>query len=179
MARKNTIRTSEHPYHITSRSNNQEWLYIPQEEVWSYFNLYLEEGKEKYGIIKHAVVLMSNHYHLLITTPEANIDQFMRFFNQSLGKAIARRANRINRIFGAPYKWNLIQRDSYYLNVLRYIYQNPVRAKLVERCEDYCYSDLKENRDELKIEWLNALPSIKEYESMRINLRRYVVSTDE
>ena len=131
MPRKKLIRNSEHPYHITSRSNNKEWFFIPLEDVWRYSRETLLLGQKKFGVKVEAFVLMTNHYHMLISTPAANIDQFMQYFNKNLGKKISRHGGRINRIFGAPYKWSIIMSQSYYLNVLRYIYQNPMRAKLV------------------------------------------------
>jgi putative transposase len=121
MPRQQLVRTSEYPYHVTSRANNKEWFYIPLGDVWRYMEEHLESGKVEYKVELYAAVLMSNHYHLLLSTPNCNIDQFMRFFNQALGKSISKQAGRINRIFGAPYKWNLIRRESYYYNVLRYI----------------------------------------------------------
>ena len=66
----------------------------------------------------------------------------MKFFNQNLGRSIARSANRINRIFGSPYRWSIIDTDNYYFNVYRYVYQNPVRAQLIDRIEKYSYSTL-------------------------------------
>src|SRR5690606_30269968 len=108
MPRKPLIRSSDCPYHVTSRSNNKEWLYIPIQDVWTYSQEFLAKGQKEFNVQVLAFVLMSNHYHLCIQTPNSNIDKFMRFFNQSLGKAISRQADRINRIFGASYKWTLI-----------------------------------------------------------------------
>jgi len=186
MSRKRLIRTNQYPYHITSRSNNKEWFYIPIEDVWVYFQKHLKWGCSKFNVHIHAFVLMSNHYHMLLETPEANLDQFMRFFNQSLGKSIAHQADRINRIFGAPYKWSLIQKDQYYGNVYRYIYQNPLRAGLVNYFEDYQYSSLYQkklspliSRQSIRIEnpidyeWLNSQPGELVNSSIKRGLKRF------
>lgn len=177
MPRKKLIRSSEHPYHVTSRSNNKEWFYIDIDKVWYFSQKILEEGTQKFNVNIEAFVLMSNHYHMLLQTPEANIDQFMKYLNQNLGKSIAREAGRINRIFGAPYKWSLIQSNTYYQNVLRYIYQNPLRANIVTDCQDYPYSDLMVKHPEL-LEWVNTPLNEYDQEKTRKNLRKKVISND-
>ena len=176
MPRKNLIRTDCHPYHITSRSNNKEWFYIPIDEVWKFCQLLIVEGQKKYKVSVDAFVLMNNHYHMLIYTPEANIDKFMQFFNKNLAQNIARHAGRINRIFAANYKWTVIQSQDYYLNVVRYIYQNPIRANLVEKIEDYLYCDYlqKYHHHEFSF-WINQNISDVELESTKKKLRRFVI----
>jgi putative transposase len=178
MPRKPLIRSSEHFYHITARSNNKEWFYIPSNDVWIYARKLLIEGRARFGIQVQAFVLMSNHYHMLILTPNANLDKFMQYFNRSLGRSIARHAGRINRIFGASYKWNLIISESYYRNLLRYIYQNPLCAGLVTRCEEYPYSDLTEKNicpDLLK--WFNQAMSESECKHTKRRLREVIIDT--
>ena len=177
MPRKKLIRCSEFPYHVTSRSNNKEWFYISISDVWGYCEELLEEGKQDFGVEVDAFVLMSNHYHMCLKTPRSNIDKFMRFFNKKLGERISRQAGRINRIFGAPYNWSLIMRENYYKNVIRYIYQNPLRAGIIERCELYPFSDLAgKNYCSEKIEWLNTSLSTYECERTAKNLRKFEIN---
>lgn len=176
MPRKRLIRTHRYPYHVTTRSNNQEWFYIPMDEVWKYAKAVLFDGAQRYNVKIDAFVLMSNHYHLCIYTPDANIDRFMQFFNKRLGQRISRHASRINRIFGAPYKWSLIQNDHYYSNVIRYIYQNPLRAGLCVRCEDYPYSDLtRVTRSKDWMEWVNSPMVEYNVKRTKVNLKRFEV----
>ena len=170
------IRSSQFPYHITSRSNNKEWFYIPTQDVWKYSLELLSQGHNKFEVKLDAFVLMSNHYHMCVYTPQANIDEFMQFFNKNLGTKISRQAGRINRIFGAQYKWNIIRDDNYYQHVIRYIYQNPLRAGLVTKCEDYPYSDImKQGFGRQEIEWMNSFLPIKESNSITKKLRRFEV----
>ncbi len=180
MPRKQLVRSADYPYHITSRSNNREWFYIASSDVWLFAQKLLTEAKERFSVEVEAFVLMNNHYHLLIRTPNANVDQVMHFFNKNLGQAIARQAGRINRIFGASYKWNLIVSQSYFLNVKRYIYQNPIRAGLTARCEDYPYSDLSDkiksgDVEKHMLDWFNARVSEWEQERTKKKLRRYFI----
>lgn len=174
MPRKNLIRTNLHPYHITTRSNNKEWFYIPIQDVWKFCEELIKEGEIEFNVKIEAFVLMNNHYHLCLYTPDENLDRFMRFFNKGLSEKISRQAGRINRIFGAPYKWTLIKNERYFYNVLRYIYQNPLRAGIMRRCEDYPYSDIsKKIKDRALIDWFNQLACKYELERTRKNLKRY------
>jgi putative transposase len=142
MTRKNLIRSSEFPYHVTIRSNNKEWFDLPRDVVWSICLAGLTRANFKYPVKIEAFVLMSNHYHLLLYTPNADLDKFMNAFNTYLSKEIRIRTRRINRIFADRYNWKLINNNTYYMTVLRYIFQNPLRANLVAKCQDYPYSTL-------------------------------------
>ncbi len=140
MARKALIRTSEYPYHVVNRCNNKEEFPIGLHDLWPIFLKTLCETKYKFPLEVECFVLMNNHYHLLLRTPECNLDTIMHYFNMKLSRRIAIFSGRINRIFGARYKWSLIMNDIYYSNVYKYIYQNPMRAGLTSRVEDYPYS---------------------------------------
>jgi len=148
MVRKKLIHTNEFPYHITARSNNKEFFYLPTRIVWEICCEQLRLAGELYNIKVYQFVLMSNHYHLLVRTPDLNIDKFMHYFQRSVAREINLRANRINHVFGGPYRWSVVQNKSYLSYVIRYIFQNPVRAGIVENFEDYAYSTLHFNFDE-------------------------------
>ena len=142
MPRKNLIRSNSQPYHVTSRANNKEWFTLPMEDVWELTKKCLKEANEKHRIELISFVLMSNHYHMLVKTPEGNLDKFMYEFNKRLAQNLRDSSGRINHIFGGRYKWCLIQSQTYFLNCYRYVYQNPIRAELAIRCENYPYSSL-------------------------------------
>jgi putative transposase len=144
MARKQLIRTNKFPYHVTTRTNNKEWFKIPLDEVWVISQRALKECTKKVPVEVHAFVLMNNHYHMILTTPDENIDIFMRHFNKYLSDEINKYTGVINRKFGTPYKWSLINSKAYLYNVFRYIFRNPLRAYVVGRCEDYKYSSIND-----------------------------------
>jgi len=189
MPRKPLIRTNEFPYHINCRTNNKEWFPIPLGEVWEIFVEELDYLAKKHDLKIVCFVLMSNHYHLVLFTPKGNIDQVMRSLNVSLSKRINFKAQKINRLFGGRYKWSVVKNRMYFLNVYRYVYQNPIRAKLCKRVSDYPFSssaesirfyerlydkqdklnELFENRYEID-KWLNSLPSFLENESIKKGL---------
>ncbi|EQC48754.1 transposase IS200-like protein [Bacteriovorax sp. BSW11_IV] len=142
MPRKKLIRTNLYPYHVTIRCNNKEWFDVPLHIVWNICKRALCRANSKHPVKVQAFVLMSNHYHLMIWTPLANIDKFMFELNRSISFEIRSKTGRINRIFGDRYKWTLIDNSDYYSVVLRYIYQNPIKKGIVEICEDYPFSTL-------------------------------------
>jgi putative transposase len=80
MPRPHLFRTDSFAYHVTTRSNNKEWFYISSKKCWSIFKETLCATAERYGIYIHSLVLMSNHFHLLLSTPQKNLDISMQYF---------------------------------------------------------------------------------------------------
>jgi putative transposase len=179
MPRKLLIRTDSHPYHVCSRSNNKEKFYLELHELWPLCIEYLIEGQKKFEVIVDAFVLMPNHYHMLVYTPRANIDKFMHFFNHSLARAIINRTGHINRVFRGSYRWNLIKPENYYLNVIRYIYQNPIRAGLCERVDQYPYSDyIWQSKHHQYRDWFNQRLNQYDLCETKKKLKRKVIELD-
>jgi putative transposase len=112
-------------------------------------------------------------------------------FNKRLALKIQNESGVINQIFGGRYKWCLIQSQQYLANCFRYVYQNPVRAGVVARCEDYPYSTLQNClgispfsipihdrfgfKDDYGLRWLNELINDYEVNSLKKNLAKYVL----
>jgi len=129
-------------YHVTARGNERRSIYYSKSDYES-FKQYLLEAKKKYNCIFHCYVLMGNHYHLLIETPQANLNKIMHYINGSYTTYINIRRNRSGHLFQGRYKAILVDKDSYLMQLSRYIHLNPVRAKLTEKPEDYPYSSYK------------------------------------
>jgi putative transposase len=142
MPRKQLIRSHILPYHVTSRSNNKKWFSLPLEQVWKICTDSLKEAHEKHNVEIISFVLMSNHYHMIVRTPEGNLDLFMYEFNKRVAQKLKVSSENINHILGGRYKWCLIQSQKYLGNCYRYVYQNPRRALITDRCENYPYSTL-------------------------------------
>ena len=83
---------------------------------------------------------MTNHYHLLIETPEKNLCKIMHYLNSSYTTYINIKRKRSGHLFQGRYKAILVDRDSYLLELSRYLHMNPVRANMAERPEDYPHS---------------------------------------
>ncbi len=128
--------------------------------VWSVFADYLHFIWRAYDVRIHSFVLMNNHFHMLISTPEGNLDIAMNYLMREVSKRIAERSERINQIFGGPYHWSIIKSNVHYHHAYKYIYRNPVHAGLCKRVEDYPYSTLRGvlGRDYLHIPTYDEFP---------------------
>ena len=85
-------------YHVTSRGNERRKIYFSKAD-FTKFKSYLKEAQEKYGYVLHCYVLMTNHYHLLIETPQANISKVMHYVNASYTNYINRKHCRSGHLF--------------------------------------------------------------------------------
>jgi len=143
VARKNLIRSSLNPYHVYNQTIDRLFYAgrdLPQ--IWKYCCEALSEETYENSAKIHAFVLMNNHFHLLISTPNENLDVIMRNFQSKLCKMIVQKTLRQQFRFSGPYRWALIRNEYRFANVYKYIYQNPKRASLVIEAEDYFYSTL-------------------------------------
>lgn len=83
----------------------------------------------------HAYRLMTNHYHLLIETPDANLCKGVRQLNGVYAQRYNRARRCVGHVFQGRYKAILVEKDAYLLELARYVVLNPVRARMVERPE--------------------------------------------
>ncbi|MBC86722.1 MAG: hypothetical protein CL677_06035 [Bdellovibrionaceae bacterium] len=143
MPRKKLTYTSQFPYHVMARSNNREWFYIRQSDLWDIFCGHLNSIALQYKIMLHGFVLMNNHYHMLVTTHDSfNLGEVMCRFQTSVSRTVNKYSGRTNHVFGGGYKGCLIDNATYFLNVYKYIFRNPIDAGITSRVEDYAYSSL-------------------------------------
>ncbi len=140
MSRKNIIYTNQFPYHITARTNNKEDFPCPLETVWRIMCDQLAFVQKRENLEIHAFVLMKNHFHLLASTPNANISRVMYWLMKHATLEIQKSSDRINRIFGGRYKASLIANHFYYQSALAYIFNNPLRAGIETTLGNYPYS---------------------------------------
>ncbi len=98
------------------------------------------EAAKQFDIEIHAYCLMSNHYHLLIKTPRANLGRAMRHINGVYTQRYNRSKNTDGALFRGRYKSILVDSDAYLLHLSKYIHLNPITAGLVAKLEDYSWS---------------------------------------
>ena len=123
-------------YHITSRGDGREAIYLSDGDRELYLEVFAEVC-EHCNWLCHAYCLMGNHYHLLVETPDANLSKGMRHLNGVYTQRFNRRHQRVGHVFQGRYKAILIQKESYLLEVARYIVLNPVRAGMVKHPESW------------------------------------------
>lgn len=120
-------------YHVMARGNRREDIFRDEDDR-RFFLKTLSEACGMTGWRVHAWVLMSNHYHLFIETPEANLSVGMKWLQNAYTRRFNTRHRVWGRLFGDRYKAVLVEGGSgyYYETLLDYIHLNPVRAKLVK-----------------------------------------------
>lgn len=142
MPRKVVTLSPNDPYHITARCINRDWFKIPLSDVWSLMQDYLYLVGVGFNLRIHSFVLMPNHFHMIVSAPEGNLSSAMLYFMRETSKEITRKANRINQTYGGRYHKSCLSNLYYFMNSYKYVYRNPVRAKICSRVEDYPYSSL-------------------------------------
>jgi len=139
MARPLRIELSGSIYHVTSRGDGREDIYLTDEDRLSWLEVF-GQVCERFNWVCHAWCQMSNHYHLLVETPEANLAQGMRQLNGVYTQRFNRSHQRVGHVFQGRYKAIMVERESYLLELARYVVLNPLRAKMVKRLEDWPWS---------------------------------------
>jgi len=100
----------------------------------------LMDSRELWNIHVAAYCLLPNHYHLLVQTPEANLARFMRHLNGVYTQRFNKKHREDGPLFRGRYKAILVDADSYLLELVRYIHQNPLRAGMTTALDDYVWS---------------------------------------
>ncbi|MDD5328684.1 MAG: transposase [Sulfuricella sp.] len=126
-------------YHVTSRGNAQQAVFADDEDRERFLAI-LGETVTHFGWLCHAYCLMDNHYHLIIETPDGNLSPGMRQLNGVYTQRFNRRHGRVGHLFQGRFKSILVDRDSYLLELCRYVVLNPIRAKMVKKLDGYPWS---------------------------------------
>lgn len=128
MARSLRIQFPHAYYHVTCRGNERKAIFIDPHDEKTFLKI-LARSLEIYNVSLMAYVCMPNHFHLLVTTPEANLSDFMRHFNITYTSFFNRKHKRVGHLYQGRYKALLIDADNYLLEVSRYIHLNPIRGE--------------------------------------------------
>jgi putative transposase len=126
-------------YHVMNRGAGRKKIFHNKIHRLIFLDV-LAECHKMFNINIHAYCLMDNHYHLLISTPDANLSRAMRHLNGVYTQRYNRLLKTDGPLFRGRYKAQLIAEDCYLLIVSRYIHLNPIKAKLVDKPADYKWS---------------------------------------
>jgi REP element-mobilizing transposase RayT len=126
-------------YHITSRGNEKKQIFKSLADKEK-FLFYLESATRRYDAIIHVYCLMGNHYHLLLETPSGNLSQIMRHINGAYTTYFNIKRQRAGHLLQGRFKAILVDMDEYCKELSRYIHLNPMRAKMVDKLQDYRWS---------------------------------------
>ena len=144
MARPLRLEFADALYHVTARGNERRAIFLGDLDAdRTLFLSTLAQTVERFDWVCHAYCLMTNHYHLLIETPDANLSKGMRQLNGVYTQHVNRSHGRVGHLFQGRYKGILVEKEAYLLELARYIVLNAVRAGMVTTPEDWPWSSYR------------------------------------
>ncbi len=129
-------------YHVTARGDRREAIYEDDLDRQLFLEI-LAETVADFNWLVHACCLMTNHYHLLLETPDGNLSAGMRQLNGVYTQRSNRQHDRVGHVFQGRYKAILVDRENYLLEVARYVVLNPVRAGMAPLAQDWPWSSYR------------------------------------
>ena len=126
-------------YHVMNRGANRNRIYSKDEDYERFLKV-LQEACSLFNVYISAYCLMSTHYHIVINTPEGNLSRFMRHVNGVYTQRYNIKYKRDGALFRGRYKAMLIQKEEYLTQVVKYVHQNPLKAKIVINLKSYKWS---------------------------------------
>jgi putative transposase len=142
MARPLRIEYDGALYHVTSRGNERKAIFKNDSDRTLFLDT-LAQVSKRFHWICHAYCLMDNHYHLVVETPDGNLSKGMRQLNGVYTQAYNKRHGRVGHLFQGRFKGILVQKDSHFLEVCRYVVLNPIRAKTISHPRQYKWSSYR------------------------------------
>lgn len=147
-------------YHVMARGDRREAIVSDDEDRRTFMRT-LGEACKRSGFRVHAYVLMTNHYHLLLETPEANLSRGMGWLQNAYTRRINVRHRLWGHVFGGRYKSVVVEPGNCFWALMDYIHLNPVRAGMVKESaglESYPWSSVKSYMSpaQARPEWLET-----------------------
>lgn len=175
MARPLRIELAGGLYHVTSRGDRREDIYRSDEDRVEWLTL-LGQVCARFHWRCHAWCQMGNHFHLVLETPKANLSPGMRQLNGVYTQQFNRRHAQVGHLFQGRFKAILVERETYLLQLARYVVLNPLRAGMVARPEDWPWSSYRAMAGTASTpEWLDTDWLLRQFGDDRAQARaRYV-----
>jgi putative transposase len=139
MARPLRLEYENALYHVTSRGDRREDIYWSDDDRHAWLAV-LAHVCERFNWRVYAYCLMTNHYHLLVQTPDGNLSAGMRQLNGVYTQRSNRAHGRSGHVFQGRFKAILVDEESYLLELARYVVLNPVRAGMVADAGEWPWS---------------------------------------
>jgi REP element-mobilizing transposase RayT len=144
-----------------ARGNRRAPIYYCDGDRYTWLDI-LARTCERFNLVVYAYCQMTDHYHLMVETPDGNLAQGIHQLNGIYAQYVNRRHALVGHLFQGRYKAILVQKESYLLELSRYIVLNPVRAGMTESAEAWYWSSYAATAGEarpatwLDTEWLLA-----------------------
>ena len=129
-------------YHVTSRGSNKGAIFTFDRDRHAILEL-LSRTVRDYDLVCHSYCLMTNHYHLVLETPDARLSRAMKVLNGTYAMQFDMRYGRTAHVFQNRFRSELVDSDEYLLTVCRYVALNPVRAGLCRHPAEWPWSSYR------------------------------------
>jgi len=155
MARKPRIHVPGGLYHVMLRGNGGQAIFFSDADRYRLF-LLVQDGVERFGHRIHAFCLMKNHIHLVVQAGDIPLSRIMQNLSFRYTRWVNSRHKRTGHLFQGRYKALLVDKDSYLLELVRYVHLNPVRAGMVTDPDVYQWSGHRAYLGEEHLTWLTC-----------------------
>ena len=140
--------------HIIQRGNNRQACFFADDDYLFFLDCLAKLAK-RFRCALHAYVLMTNHFHLLLTSElEVGPSLLMKFLGQRYVQYVNRTYRRTGSLWEGRFRSSLVQTERYLLGCYRYIEMNPVRANMVKHPIEYPWSSYAANAEGKAVAWL-------------------------
>jgi REP-associated tyrosine transposase len=144
--------------HVIHRGTNHEQIFVQPADYETFLTI-LVGAAEHHGVSVHAYALMSTHFHLMVTPRDrVALPQAMKVVGVRYVRYFNRKYDRFGTLWASRYRGILVADDGYGLTCLRYIEQNPVRAGLVSKPDEYRWSSYRAHAGSRRCAWLVPHP---------------------
>ena len=133
-------------FHGTMRGNARAAIFHDDHD-YAVFLRMLRTTVERFEWLLHAWCVLPNHFHLLVETPHANLGRGMLVLNGSYARRYNAKFDRVVHVFQTPYRSTLVATDEHFMEAVRYIANNPVRAKLCTHAHEWRWSSYRATVD--------------------------------
>jgi len=150
-------------YHVTARGNNRAAIFTDDRDRDSLLALFAEAVK-RFNLEIFAFCLMTNHFHLFLRTPEANISRALQWINSVYTQRYNRRHRRLGHLFQGRFKSVLVIEQAHWIHLSHYIHLNPVRAGLAADPSEHPWSSYADYVGaNAEFPWLSPEPVLLAY----------------
>jgi putative transposase len=126
-------------FHVTARGVEQRAIYLDREDCRAFLALFGGTAR-RFGWDLYAFCLMPNHYHLVVEATRDALSHGSQWLNGVYAQAFNRRHARWGHLFGGRFASWVIEREEHLYAACRYVLENPVRAGLCQRADDWPWS---------------------------------------
>jgi len=146
--------------HIMVQGVNREYIFESSGHIELYLKLFNKNIKA-YNLTLMAYCIMNNHAHFLMYVEDIKeLGKFIQKCNLQYAQKYNREKHRVGVLFRNRYQTEPINNIKYLINCIKYIHQNPVKAKMVSRCEDYKYSSYNDYKNNVGLAQSNVVKGI-------------------